>query len=113
VEGPDGEIVPQLGRGDAIDPTTGAITRQYAWNDAPSAVTCYLTDATWNIGDLKGDIDVDTLPLSSATFATRGDGEVLDRLDLYIDFIPVLHVPNTVPPAEEHWGQSKIGRAHV
>ena len=110
VEGPDGELVPALGRGDVIDPATGGITRQYAWNDQPSTVTCYLTDATWEIGDLKGDIDVDTLPLGSATFATRGDGEVLDHLDLMIDFIPVLHVPNTVPPAEEHWGQSSLAK---
>jgi hypothetical protein len=109
-EGPDGEIVPAIGRGDVIDPASGAITRQYAWNDGPSALTCYLTDATWEIGDLKGDIDVDTLPLSLATFAIRGDGEVLDRLDLMIDFIPVLHVPNTVPPAEEHWGQSSLAK---
>ena len=110
VEGPEGELVPAIGRGDAIDPASGAITRQYPWNDQPSAVTCYLTDATWNIGDLKGDYDVDTLPLGSATFATRGDGEVLDHLDLLIDFIPVLHVPNTVPPAEEHWGQSSLAK---
>lgn len=109
-EGPDGELVPAIGRGDVIDPATGGITRQYAWNDAPSGITCYLTDATWNIGDLKGDIDVDTLPLGSATFATRGDGEVLDHLDLMLDFIPVLHVPNTVPPAEEHWGQSSLAK---
>jgi hypothetical protein len=110
VEGPDGELVPVLGQGDRIDPDTGAITRQYAWNDLPSTVTCYLTDATWDIGDLKGDVDVDTLPLASATFATRGDGEVLDALDLLIDFLPVLHVPNTVPPAEEHWGQSSLAK---
>ncbi|MEU5322996.1 hypothetical protein AB0G67_40530 [Streptomyces sp. NPDC021056] len=109
-EGPDGELIPQIGRGDVLDADSGAITRQYPWNDQPSAITCYLTDATWEIGDLKGDIDVDTLPLGSATFATRGDGEVLDHLDLLIDFIPVLHVPNTVPSAEEHWGQSSLAK---
>lgn len=109
-EGPDGELTPVLGRGDVLNPDTGGITRQYAWNDDPSGITCYLTDATWQIGDLRGDIDVDTLPLGLAQFATRSDGEVLDRLDLYIDFIPVLHVPNTVPPAEEHWGQSSLAK---
>lgn len=102
---------PTLTPGDIIEPASGAIARQYAWNDEPSYFTCYLTDATWVIGDLKGNIDVDSLPPAGATYATRSDGEVLDHLDLLIDFIPVIHVPNTVPPAEEHWGQSSLAKA--
>ncbi|MFE4915815.1 hypothetical protein ACFRCX_30385 [Streptomyces sp. NPDC056652] len=110
--GPDGEPpTPLLGRGDVHDPNTGIISRQYAWSERPSAQTCYLTDATWELGDLKGPLDVDTLPLDKARYATRSDGEVLDHLDLYIDFIPVVHVPNTVPAAEEHWGQSSLAKA--
>jgi hypothetical protein len=108
-EGPDGEPVPVIGQGDSLD-ETGAITRQYAWNDTPTTLTCYLTDATWDLGDLKAGHDVDDLPMDKATFATRSDGEVLHDLDLYIDFIPVVHVPNTVPDAEEHWGQSSLGK---
>lgn len=110
VEGPDGQLVPVVGQGDTVDPDTGVVTRMYAWNDQPSAVTCYLTDATWNLEDIKGQVDVDSLPLDKAQFATRADGEVLDHLDLLIDFIPVIHVPNTVPPAEEHWGQSSLAK---
>jgi len=110
VESPDGEIVPAVGPGDTVHPDTGMVTRQYAWNDQPSTVTCYLTDATWELGDLKGNSDVDSLPMDKAQFATRSDGEVLDRLDLLIDFIPVIHIPNTVPPAEEHWGQSSLAK---
>ncbi|MGW0948546.1 hypothetical protein ACWD4O_39150 [Streptomyces sp. NPDC002623] len=101
---------PPLTPGDLYNPATGAIARQYAWNDEPSYVTCYLTDATWLLEDIKGPVDVDSLPLSKATFATRGDGEVLDHLDLLLDFVPVVHLPNTVPPAEEHWGQSSLGK---
>jgi hypothetical protein len=101
--------VPRLTRGDLLHPE-GAIARQYPWNDAPSYVTCYLTDATWLLEDLRGIVDVDSLPLNRATFATRSDGEVLDHLDLLADFIPVIHVPNTVPPAEEHWGQSSLAK---
>ncbi|GAA0501469.1 hypothetical protein [Streptomyces olivaceiscleroticus] len=104
------ETPPPLSPGDLYYPATGAIARQYAWNDAPSYVTCYLTDATWELGDIKGPVDVDSLPLGKATFATRGDGEVLDHLDLLIDFMPVVHVPNTVPGAEEHWGQSTLAK---
>ncbi|MFB7312973.1 hypothetical protein [Streptomyces sp. NPDC056192] len=113
VEGDDGTepAAPVLTAGDTIEPVTGAIARQYAWNDEPAYFTCYLTDATWIIGDLKGPVDVDSLPLAGATYATRSDGEVLDHLDLLIDFIPVIHVPNTVPPAEEHWGQSSLAKA--
>ncbi len=110
VEDAEGQLIPVVGQGDVVDAGTGVVSRMYAWNDAPSTVTCYLTDATWNIEDLKGPVDVDALPLDKATFATRSDGEVLDHLDLLIDFIPVVHVPNTVPPAEEHWGQSSLAK---
>ncbi|MFB9558686.1 hypothetical protein, partial [Streptomyces roseoviridis] len=105
-----GLVQPLLSQGDTVDPATGAITRLYPWNDEPSPWTCYLTDATWNLDDLKGPLDVDTLPLAKAHFATGADGEVLDRLDLILDFIPVIHVPNTVPEAEEHWGQATLLR---
>jgi hypothetical protein len=104
-------LAPALTPGDTIEPVSGAIARQYAWNDEPSYMTCYLTDATWILGDIKGPVDVDSLPAAGATYATRSDGEVLDHLDLLIDFIPVVHVPNTVPPAEEHWGQSSLAKA--
>ena len=101
-----------LGDGDTVDPATGTIQRQYPWNDEPSPYTCYLTDATWNLDDLfddlRGPVDVDSLPLAKARYSTRDDGEVLDRLDLLIDFIPLVHVPNTIPEAEEHWGQSSL-----
>jgi hypothetical protein len=104
-----GEAFPVLGAGDVVD-ETGGISRQYPWNDQPSYRTCYLTDATWEIGDLKAGADVDDLPMDKAVFASNGSGEVLDRLDLYIDFVPVIHQPNTVPPAEEHWGQSSLAK---
>jgi hypothetical protein len=110
VDDGEGNLVPVLGQGDLFDPDAGTVSRLYPWNDQPSYVTCYLTDATWNIDDLKGDYDVDSLPLAKASYATRSDGEVLDHLDLLIDFIPVVHVPNTVPAAEEHWGQSSLAK---
>lgn len=100
---------PVLGRGDTLD-AAGAITRMYPWSEKPSYKTVYLTDATWELGDIKGDVDVDSLPLDKASFATNAQGEVLDQLDLYQDFIPVLHVPNTVPEPGEHWGQSSLGK---
>lgn len=106
----DSPSVPVIGSGDQVD-AQGGISRQYVWNDRPSYRTCYLTDATWELGDLKGPVDVDTLPMDRARFATNSSGEVLDHLDLYLDFIPLIHTPNTVPPAEEHWGQSSLAKA--
>ncbi|MFM9373264.1 hypothetical protein [Streptomyces sp. Da 82-17] len=105
---PDGPG-PAYGPGDLVD--GGTVMRLYPWNEEPSPLTCYLTDATWELGDLKGNnLDVDNLPMAAAQYATRADGEVLDRLDLYLDFLPVVHVPNTVPAAEEHWGQSSLAK---
>lgn len=105
----DAPAAPVLGRGDQLD-ANGAITRRYPWSEAPSYKTCYLTDATWDLGDLKGHVDVDSLPMHSARFATNDQGEILDRLDLYQDFMPVIHVPNTVPESGEHWGQSSLAK---
>lgn len=100
---------PVLGRGDTLD-RNGAITRLYPWSEQPSYKTVYLTDAVWELGDLKGPVDIDRLPMDKAQFATNGQGEVLDHLDLYQDFIPVIHVPNTVPEPGEHWGQSSLAK---
>jgi hypothetical protein len=100
---------PVLSRGDQLD-SNGSITRMYPWSEKPSYKTCYLTDATWELGDLKGPVDVDSLPMDKARFATNGQGEVLDHLDMLIDFLPVIHVPNTVPSAGEHWGQSSLAK---
>ncbi|MEU1078156.1 MULTISPECIES: hypothetical protein [unclassified Streptomyces] len=110
---PEGDVegvpAPVLSRGDQSD-AQGRISRLYPWNDEPSYVTCYLTDATWELGDLKAGVDVDSLPMDRARFATSPAGEVLDHLDLMIDFVPVLHLPNTVPQAGEHWGQSSLAK---
>ena len=62
------------------------------------------------MGDLKAPVDIDNLPEDKAQFATNGQGEILDHLDLYQDFIPVIHVPNTVPEPGEHWGESSLAK---
>lgn len=106
----DAEGFPTLTRGDTFDETTGAVTRVYPWAPGkPSPVTCYLTDAEWLLEDLKGSHDVFNMPPGKATYRVRSDGEVLDRLDLACDFIPVVHVPNSIPDSGEHWGKSTLG----
>lgn len=82
----------------------GTITRQYPWNDEPSSVTCYLTDAVWTLDMAASDIN--DLTGASAQYAVDDDGEVNLR-DLQIDFLPVIHEPNTVSIAN-HYGRSSL-----
>lgn len=70
----------------------GGITRLYPWNEEPSRLTCYLTDATWEISDAKS---LEDFSRGTATYATDAQGPI-NRRDLEIDFIPVVHIPNTV-----------------
>ncbi|MFD3516347.1 hypothetical protein [Streptomyces sp. NPDC058657] len=98
---------PLMVPGDTYDPDRGLISRSYPWNDEPSTVTCYLTEAQWDLDDIKANQDVHTLDYRYATFMTREDGQVLDHLDLHLDFIPVIHIPNSVPE-DGHWGESSL-----
>lgn len=107
VAGADGD--PVLTVGDTLDPLTGTVTRIYPWAPAkPSSTTCYLTDAEWLLEDLDRAHDVFSLPADKATYRVRSDGQVLNRLDLMHDFIPVVHIPNTIPDVGEHWGKSTL-----
>ncbi|MER6010201.1 hypothetical protein [Streptomyces bluensis] len=85
----------------------GGERRTYPWSSRPSGVTCYLTDAEWNLDQIDRTGDLDALSLARARFRTNADGEVLNRLDLQLDFVPVIHVPNTINGGE-HFGQSSL-----
>ncbi|MEU2857540.1 hypothetical protein ABZ672_03790 [Streptomyces mirabilis] len=107
VAGADGD--PVLTVGDTLDPLTGTVTRIYPWAPGkPSSTTCYLTDAEWLLEDLGRAHDVFSLPPDKAAYRVRSDGQVLNRLDLMHDFIPVVHIPNTIPDVGEHWGKSTL-----
>ncbi|WP_435279736.1 hypothetical protein [Streptomyces sp. 1222.5] len=107
VAGADGD--PTLIVGDTFDPLTGTVTRTYPWAPGkPSATTCYLTDAEWLLEDLGSAHDVFSLPPGKAAYRVRSDGQVLDQLDLMVDFIPVIHIPNSIPDVGEHWGKSTL-----
>ncbi|MFF2402694.1 hypothetical protein [Streptomyces goshikiensis] len=104
-EGGDALLVP----GDAQDLTTGVITRTYPWAAGrTSPYTCYLTDAEWDLDDLKHSDLLYDLPLHKATFRVRADGEVLHRLDLQVDFIPLIHITNHIPHSGDHWGKPTL-----
>ncbi|MEU6147629.1 hypothetical protein ABZ848_45680 [Streptomyces sp. NPDC047081] len=88
-----------------------ARARTYPWEPGrTSNVTCYLTDAEWLLEDLKNGETLDQLPMGKAAFRVREDGTELNRLDLMIDFVPVVHVANTIPDGGEHWGRSVLAR---
>ncbi|MFI0912507.1 hypothetical protein [Streptomyces abikoensis] len=94
----------------AYDPAAGATARAYPWAPGkPSTVTCYLTDAEWTLEDLRHGQSLDDLPLAKARFRTRADGTVLNRLDLRIDFLPIVHISNTIADGE-HFGQSSLAK---
>ncbi|MFB7829308.1 hypothetical protein [Streptomyces hydrogenans] len=105
----DEDGAPVLVSGDQFDAGSSSITRTYPWApDRPSLWTCYLTDAEWDLDDLTHADLVHDLPLHKATFRVRSDGEVLDRLDLRCDFIPLIHITNSIPNSGEHWGKPTI-----
>ncbi|THA38147.1 hypothetical protein [Streptomyces sp. A1547] len=104
-EGGEALLVP----GDTQDPMTGVITRTYPWSAGrPSPYTCYLTDAEWDLDDLKHSDLLYDLPLHKATFRVRADGEVLHQLDLQADFIPLIHITNNIPHSGDHWGKPTL-----
>ncbi|MFI6050409.1 hypothetical protein ACIBCO_09990 [Streptomyces violascens] len=100
---------PVLSTGDSLNSETGAITRTYPWAPGrPTPWTCYLTDAEWELDDLKYADFLYDLPMNKATYRVRSDGEVLDRLDLMVDFIPLVQVTNSIPASGEHWGKPTV-----
>jgi len=80
-------------------------TRRVAYQDDPVTKTCLFTDATWTLAD--GVVSVDDLTQGTAEYLTNEDGEEIDRLDLGIDFIPVVHITNTVAGGH-HYGRSAL-----
>ncbi|MFD8379092.1 hypothetical protein ACFV2X_11225 [Streptomyces sp. NPDC059679] len=88
-----------------------SVVREYPWEPGRlSNITCYLTDAEWLLEDLKRGESLDRLPMHKAAFRVRPDGTELERVDLLIDFVPVIHITNTIPDGGEHWGRSVVAR---
>ncbi len=105
VEGPDGAVSGGLQTGDRYDPELGVV-RPYPWApDQPSTVTCLFTDATWPLTGLTTAAGLDNLNPDHAVYARMTDGRVARHLDMHIDFVPVVHIPNT-PATREHFGRS-------
>lgn len=85
-------------------------TVDYPWNDEPTNVACFMTDATWRIEELERDID--DLVWENAIYADymnpeTGEVEDWNMIDIGLDFIPVVHLPNMAAGAD-HFGQSSL-----
>lgn len=101
-----------VGPADRWDPERG-IVRELPWESddgdgerAETTTTCYMTDATWELAGLNGGT-VEQLTDLNATYAVNEDGELVRDLDLGVDFVPVVHVPNT-SALLEHYGTSVL-----
>jgi hypothetical protein len=74
-------------------------------DDDAASVTCLYSDAVFTLrGD---DRDVMALDDSRGDYLLNEDGDEIRDLDLGIDFIPVVHVPNTVG-LKGHYGRSLL-----
>lgn len=106
-----GEVT--LHEGDRIN-ADGRIERDVAWSDEPVTRTCYMSQREWRLNDYQtlddGRLGADALDIQKSTPVVRADGALLDRLDLRIDFLPVVHLPNTWPGGD-HFGQSVLTKA--
>ena len=75
-----------------------------AYSDRPSDMECFLTDATYEVDAFQS--DVEDLTPARARYRSDELGEINQRA-LGIDFIPVVHVPNTVA-LKDHFGKSVL-----
>lgn len=76
------------------------------WNADATGVTCLMSDGTWLINEM-GTRKVDDLDPDKAVYEVNADGDEVRDLDLGIDFIPVVHLPNTVA-RKAHFGKSSL-----
>lgn len=106
------------------DDATKRVVRRITWElvdieetrrdyqDDPVTQTCLMTDATWTL-DVNRPNTPDDFSNAKAEYETyideNGEAQEWRDLDLEIDFIPVVHMPNTVA-IQAHYGKSSIER---
>lgn len=110
-----GDVTIEDPEGGRFDAELGKWVREYAYDDKtadgykPSTRACYLSDAMWKLDSVDEAVGYDDLALSNAEWRIDDDGQPVRDVDLGIDFIPVIHVPNT-PPGGDHFGQSSLAK---
>lgn len=81
------------------------VPRRYPWGDEVSTSTCLMSDGRWRL-DATG-VGIADLDPAKATWAMTEDGIEARDLDLGLDFIPVVHLPNT-PSDQSHYGEAVL-----
>ena len=87
-----------------LDDNEPSIRYPYA-PDQPSRTRCILSDGIWTVDSQF--VTVEDMSEAKVKWLKNDDGEVLRKFDLGIDFIPVIHLPNTVAE-EDHFGRSSL-----
>jgi hypothetical protein len=80
-----------------------ATTVTYPWSEQPSDETVLYWDGTWDLSAVAGNNGLYDLSDERAVWADV-DGEPARGLDLGMDFIPVVHIPNG-SPGKALWGR--------
>lgn len=85
--------------------------RNYPWNNDPVNRTCIFTDMTWQLEDtIENLVDLsDGAGISNLGETLDEPDFMVDSLDLNIDFIPIIHIPNTIP-GEDHFGTAVLAK---
>lgn len=91
-----------------VDPPEGRLYT-HPWNEEGTTTTCLMTDATWTLD--KDRQSVYDLSEGSAAYSEYVDSDGVAQdwkdIDLEIDFIPAVHLPNTVSLLN-HYGRSSL-----
>lgn len=77
------------------------------WRDKPTTKKCFMTEAEWILK--KGVRSVDDFGDSTASYMVDADGKEIRDKDLGIDFMPVVHITNSVSE-KELFGESILLR---
>lgn len=104
------ELVPVVEETEEGVIAVGSVHYDYDDTGIESDMRCVMSDGTWLLDRARG-VDVEDFTEGSAEWETYvdEDGEVKEfrDVDLGIDFIPLVHIPNTVALLD-HYGQSTL-----
>lgn len=82
----------------------GLPDRRYPYaadDDPPGRYTCLMSDLTWELDDINSRNGLYDLAPSAAFAEVNEEGVPIVDLDLGIDFIPIVHIPNS---GDQPWG---------
>lgn len=96
-----------------VDENGERVERSYPWGK--SAQACYYSAAAYPLdrlrgGDRTGWERLDPAQARYETVVICGETVLADEVDLGIDFLPIVHIPNTLAADDEHFGTSTLGR---